>query len=374
MATNHLCMQGAQVIKVESGKGDTMRQYGGETYSDGMGPSFISVNTGKRSIVLDLKRPEHLEVAHRLVAWADVLVENFRPGVMNRLGLGYAACRAIRPDIVYCSISGFGQSGPLRQNPAIDQIIQSMSGLMDLSGEPGSPPMRVGFPLVDTYTGLLAAFSIVSALHRRQHSGEGQYIDVAMLDAAFVMMNSVAGPYLAGGVKPRKQGNLGYSKSPTADTFPTAHGDITIGAVRQDQFEDLCRVLERPELITDPRFADRKLRQQNSSALRGEIVRGLANRSALEWEALLNAGGVAAGAVRSVPDALAIEHLAHRALTQPAQLPQQADARVLKAGFICAHDGSGVTRPPPQLGEHTRDILEELGYNPARIDELTRAV
>jgi CoA:oxalate CoA-transferase len=363
IATHFLCQQGADVIKVESGKGDTMRNYGGETFADGMGPSFVSVNTGKRSIVLDLKDPAHLAVAHELVAWADVVVENFRPGVIDRLGLGYEACRKLNPKIVFCSVSGFGQSGPLKENPAIDQIIQSMSGLMELSGEPGSPSMRVGFPIVDTFTGLLASFAIVSALLQRGKSEEGQYIDVAMLDAAMVMMMSVAGPYLVAGVKPRKTGNLGYSKSPTADTFPAAKGEITIGAVRQDQFEALCKVLERTDLITDARFADRKLRQQNAAELRVEVIRALSSHTALEWERRMNEAGVAAGAVRTIPDAFALDHLGHRSLTQPAHLPDNPQAQVLKTGFRFAHDGAGVSRPAPRLGEHTQQVLGELGIS-----------
>lgn len=370
IATHYLCMQGADVIKVESGKGDTMRNYGGETFAEGMGPSFISVNTGKRSIVLDLKDPEQLEVARKLVAWADVVVENFRPGVMDRLGLGYEACKAIKPDVVFCSISGFGQSGPLHENPAIDQIIQSMSGLMQLSGEPGSPPMRVGFPIVDTFTGLLASFAIVSALLQRQATRSGQYIDVAMLDASLVMMMSVAGPYMVAGVEPRKTGNLGYSKSPTADTFPAAEGQITIGAVRQDQFEDLCRVIDRMDLLADPRFADRKARQQNGPALRQEVIRALAARTALEWEQRLNDAGVAAGAVRTLPQALELEQLAHRRLTQQARAPGHSQASVFKTGFLLARGEAGVGHPPPRLGEHTREVLTELGCDAALVDRI----
>ncbi len=371
IATHYLCMQGADVVKVESAKGDTMRNYGGEAFADGIGPSFATVNAGKRSIVLDLKDPRHLEVARSLVAQADVVVENFRPGVMDRLGLGYEACKAIKPGIVYCSISGFGQSGPLREAPAIDQIIQSVSGLMELSGEPGTAPMRVGFPIVDTFTGLLAAFAITSALLQRlQNGGAGQYIDVAMLDAALNMMMSVAGPYLVGGVVPRKTGNLGYSKSPTADTFPTAEGEITIGAVRQEQFEDLCRAIERPELIADPRFSDRRLRETHRDDLRQEVIHGLAAKTALQWEQRFNEAGVAAGAVRTLPQALALEHLRHRSLTQPLHAGEPEGAAILKTGFLFAHDGAGVDRPAPRLGEHTREVLRDIDCAPELIDAI----
>lgn len=366
IATYHLALQGAEVIKIESAAGDTMRHYAGHTHADAISPSFASVNAGKRSVVLDLKKADDVERARQLVAQSDVVVENFRPGVMERLGLGHEACRALRPALVYCSISGFGQNGSLRGNPAIDQIIQSMSGLMTLSGEPGSPSMRVGFPLVDTFTGVLAAHAITTALLRRERTGEGEYLDVAMLDAAMNMMISVAGPWLAGGVRPRKQGNLGYSNSPTADTFATGAGEITLGVVRQEQFAQLAVALAREDLLSDPRFADRAARQQHAAALRHEVTAALAPRSALEWEALFAAQGVAASAVRDLPTALAHPHLGGRALKLDSELPDGTPIQVLGPGYLARQ---GTVRPPtrpPRLGEHTAEVLAQLGEALAR--------
>jgi len=373
IATNFLTLMGADVIKIESGVGDTMRNYGGHS-TDGMGPSFVSVNSGKRSIVLDLKNEEHLEVARRLIAKADVVVENFRPGVIDRLGLGYEACRKLKSNIIFCSVSGFGQKGPLKFNPAIDQIIQSMSGLMNLSGEPGTGPIRIGFPVVDTYTGLLAAFSMVCALLQRERTGEGQHIDVAMFDASMVLMISMLGPFLVAGDKPEKQGNRGYSMSPTADTFTTAKGGITLGAVRQEQFEALCKVINRADLVADPRFADRKLRFENGDALQAEVTRELMKRPAEEWEQLLNDAGVAAGVVREMSDAAALAHFDERNLKIPVHVPGIANENVhiLNAGFRYAHDAPGHNRPPPRLGEHTREVMEELGFEAGQIERICK--
>ena len=375
VATHLLALHGAEVVKIESADGDAMRNYGGSGPppagdAAGTSPSFRSFNAGKRSVVLDLKDPRHLALARKLVATADVVVENFRAGVMDRLGLGFEACQAIRPGIVFCSISGFGQTGPLRHNPALDQIIQSVSGLMTLSGEPGSPSMRVGFPLVDTFTGTTAALAIVMALLRRERSGEGQCIDVAMLDAAMAMMVSVAGPFLLAGVRPAKTGNLGYSRSATADTFPTADGELTLGVTRQDQFATLCRALAREDLLADPRFADKWLRQRNRAPLRAELVTTFATRSALDWEHVLTAAGLAAAAVRDLAEALALPHLRGRRAVLPIDGDASAAPAVVNAGFLFAEDGAAARAPAPALGEHTRDVLAELGLDAAEIEAL----
>jgi len=367
IATNFLRLLGAEVIKVESAAGDTMRNYGGIQYADGMGPSFASVNAGKKSIVLDLKHEADIAVARDLIAGADVVAENFRPGVMDRLGLGYEACKAINPRIVFCSISGYGQRGEVRHQPAIDQIIQSTSGMMSLSGEPGSAPIRIGYPVVDTYSGLLAAFAVVSALLQRDRDGQAQQVDVAMFDAALVLMASMAGPHLLTGKRPAKQGNRGYSMSPTADTFPTAAGHLTLGAVRQDQFERLCRAIGREDLIADARFRDRGSRVAHGDALQAEVRRTLAGRGAAEWAGLLNAAGVPAGEVRELPEALAQPHLDERQLLLSVPIGDQA-LRVLNAGFRYEHDGPGVDAPPPALGQHAAEILAGLGRTPEQID------
>ncbi len=370
-----LRLLGAEVIKIEPpGRGDPMRNYGGDRRYDGMAPAFIAANAGKKSIVLDLKNPAQLEVARKIIAQSDVLLENFRPGVMVRLGLGLDAVRALRPDLIYCSVSGYGQSGPLRDWPAIDNIVQATSGMMSLGGEEDGPPTRVGFPVVDTLTGQTAAFAILAALMRRQRGGGGDYIDVAMLDATLAFMTSAVVPYLVTGKALSRTGNVGYSGQPTSAVFTARDGRrISLGVVQQHQFVVLAKLLGREDWLTDARFCDPDKRREHADAMLNEVGSELAKRDAADWEQHMSAAGIPCGMVREVGEAVSLPHLAARNTVLPITipgLPQREEVHVVNAGFSMSHDGPGVSDPPPRLGEHNDEILRWLGYDAAAIAAL----
>jgi crotonobetainyl-CoA:carnitine CoA-transferase CaiB-like acyl-CoA transferase len=366
-ASHMLRLLGAEVVKVEAPDGDPMRYYGDDPRYHGMAPGFIAANAGKKSIVIDLKKREGHEIATRLIASCDVVLENFRPGVMAKFGLGYESCKALRADIIYCSVSGYGQKGVLSHYPAIDNIVQASSGMMSLSGEPGDPPMRVGFPVIDTYVGTLATLAITAALLQRERSGGPQLIDVAMLDASLVLMASAVVPYLVTGQSIARTGNTGYSGQPTAGTFEAKDGTlISLGVVQPVQYEALCRVLERPDLLTDPRFTTPALRKQNAAALRAVLAIELTKRPGAEWERVLSETGVPCGLVRDLKAVLEHPHLDDREIKQEVcipSLPGRTQVQVLNAGFRFETDGPGVADPPPRLGEHTDAILESLGFS-----------
>ena len=367
-----LKLLGARVIKIERpGEGDVMRHYDRDPKYADMAPPFMGFNAGKESITLDLKNPKAVEVVRKLATRHDVFVENFRPGVMAILGLGYEALRASNPRLVYCSVTGFGQAGPLRDNPAYDHIVQGICGIMSLTGAPGSPPTKVGFPVVDTFTGYAAAFATMAALLQRAQSGQGQSIDIAMLDSALVLMSSMVVPLLSTGVPPQKVGNRGFNGSPTSDTFAAADMSLTLGANTQRQFEKLCEVLGCSEIIRDSRFATPESRLANSGALHAALEPYVRKRPAREWEHLLNAASVPAGAVRSLNEVLTEPHLATRNLALPLTPSSEGHTGFgLGLGFALKDTAATKLGAPPLLGEHTRRVLGELGYTDAEIDAM----
>jgi CoA:oxalate CoA-transferase len=375
--SHFLRMLGAEVIKVESFKGDALRNYGPFREYDGISPAFVAANVGKKSVAIDLKTAGGHEAACRLIRTSDVVLENFRPGVMSRLGLGYEQCRELRPGVVFCSVSGYGQTGPQRDYPAIDNIVQATSGMMASNGSPEDPPSRVGWPVVDTYTGTLAALSVLAALLQRERFGEGQYIDVAMLDASVVMMTSLATPYLITGKLLPRTGDTGYSGSPTAGMFTTRDGArISLGAVQNNQFAALCRVIGQPGLSNDPRFAEPESRviPENSRYLQALLNGVFETRDADDWERELAAASVPCGRVRDIGEVCDRAADDGRGLLLPTEIPgvdpSGAVPRYVNAGFKFAHDGPGAAGSAPLLGEHTAEVLQGLGYSGPDLAEL----
>jgi CoA:oxalate CoA-transferase len=374
-ATHLLRLLGAEVIKIEApGRGDAMRNYGADRRYDGMAPAFIGVNAGKKSVVLDLKQPLGVEAARRLIATCDVLVENFRPGVMGKFGLDYVSVRALRPELVYCSISGYGQSGPRRDWPAIDNIVQATTGMMTLGGSDGDGPMRVGFPVVDTLTGQTAAFAIMAALLRRQREGRGEYIDVAMFDASMAFMTSAVVPFLVTGNKPERTGNIGYSGQPTSAVFNAGDGrQISLGVVQQAQFEALAREIGREQWLSDVRFRTPDLRRTHSAAMRAELDQVFSQAPAAHWETRLSAAGIPCGMVRDVTEAAMLPSLEERRLKIGLNipgLPERNQVEIVNAGFLFSEDTPGVDAGPPRLGEHSAEIFAALGFDASEVSRL----
>jgi len=372
-ACHQLAHLGAEVIKVEAvGRGDLARNLGAdpELSARGMGISFLAQNAGKRSLTLNLKDARGTEVLKRLVRGADVLVENFRPGVMTRLGVGPETLRAENPRLIYCAISGFGQTGPWADKPAYDQIVQGLSGVMSITGDTQSAPLRVGYPLADTVGGLTAAMAVCAALNAPER---GCVIDVSMLDSVLATMAWVVSNHLIGGVDPAPQGNENPTSAPSG-AFQCADGLINIAANKDEQWVILAGHLGREDLLAHPDFATREDRKRNRLRLRAELETVLTGRPARDWARELNALGVPAGAVMHVPEILAHPQVRDRGLLGTFEDVPGVDRAIelLRVGAMIDGVRPSVATPPPALGADSDAVLGDLGYAAAEIAALRR--
>jgi CoA:oxalate CoA-transferase len=363
-----LGLLGAEIIKVEAPDGDLARQLGANASwnQNRMGISFLAQNAGKRSIALNLKTDNGKQIFKDLLKSADAVIENFRPGVMDRLGLGFEACRAIKDPIIYCAISGFGQDGPLKDNPAYDQIIQGMSGVMDITGDTATPPYRVGYPIADTIGGLTAALAVSAALHQKT----SQYIDVSMLESVLTTMGWAVSNLLMNQNEPTRVGNENMTSAPSG-AFKTQDGLINIAANQDRQWVQLIAVLEAPGLNDNPMYQSRELRKENRYTLKSDIEKILMGRSTAEWLDRLSTANIPAGPVLSVKEALELQQVRDREFTLSLDQTHPTERiDVVTNGFLLNQERLKPASRVEALGESTDSILQELGYDSNRIQEL----
>ena len=364
-----LANQGADVVKIERPDvGDDIR-HSGPPFIEGTSPYFWSVNYDKQSVELDLKSAAGKTAFYDLVAEADVVIQNFRPGTAERLDVDYDSLREHREDLIYCSISAFGDTGPWRQRPGYDLLIQGMGGIMDVTGEPDGGPVKVGLPMTDLITGMWAAFGVTNALYRRERTGEGDYIDLGMLDAVLPWLTKQAGKVFAG-EEPSRMGTKDPVLAPY-QTFETADGYLNVACLNQGLWRDFCAAIGRAELADDDRFETNADRVANRETLEAELETTLRERTTDEWlTALVEDAGIPAGPVMDVEEALTNEQTEARDMIRRMDHPDYGEIPVVEHPLKFRHAESGFEEVPPELGEHTRAVFRTLGYSEAAIDDL----
>ena len=356
---------GADVVKIEEPElGDETRSW--TPFWNGEGTQFLSFNRNKRSLSLNLKEKEGVDIVLGLAAKSDVMVESFRAGALDRMGLSYDAVRAVNPNIVYCSISGYGRTGPMADKPGYDLIIQAYSGLMNLTGDPDGLPLRVGFSLVDLFAGMMAYGSILTALHHRQKTGQGQRIEAALLDGQVATMSYHATGYMATGVEPHRLGS-GHPSLVPYQSFPASDGYFIVGCANQGLWERLCRGIDRPDLLEDPRFTTNTDRVEH----RAECVETLSEIFRAEtvayWAEVISQAGVPCGPINTVSQVVNDAQVNARNMIVEVPHPNVPDLRMPNSPLKLEETPSSIRRPPPLLGQHNEEILTESGYSPGQI-------
>jgi crotonobetainyl-CoA:carnitine CoA-transferase CaiB-like acyl-CoA transferase len=367
-----LADMGARVIKIEQpGRGDDTRKWG-PPFVQGESAYFLSINRNKESVTLDFKRPEGRALLDRLLAKADVLVENFRPGTLRRQGLDYATVAVQRPDLVYCSISGFGQDGPKRDRPGYDAVVQAEGGLMSVTGAADGPPYRLGVAIADLVAGLLAAQGITLALFARTRTGRGQHVDIGMLDGVAALLSYQAGIFFATGRAPARMGNRHPTIVPY-ETFEASDGEFVIAVGNDEQYKRFCDIAGLPALATDERFATNPARVRNYDLLRPQLAAALRRRTRADWIAALTKAGVPCGSVRDVAEVLTDPHLDARRMIETVEHAAVGSLRVLGIPIKLSETPGRVRTAPPTLGQHTHAVLgNDLGVGDEEIEGLRR--
>ncbi len=368
-----LALLGANVIKVERTEGEDMRRtpLSREWADRGMAPSWLAINGNKRSLTLDFRKPEAMEIIRVLAAKADVVMENFRGGVMDRLGIGYKALSEINPNLIYCCISGFGQTGPYGHEAGYDGKIQALSGIMSITGHAEMGPTRAGFAVCDVLSGMTAAFAVASALYQRTHTHKGQFIDVSMLEASLAFLSTHIADFTVAGHHQEQSGNQAISRKVTANLFRAKDSFVLLAVNDEKQYRALMTTLGRTDVFDDPRFGDWFLRKENEAVLRAIIEDALAKQDAKAWEKELNAAGAPSASIWTIEEVIAHPQIVDRAVMQSVE-SQYGMLRLMGSGFQMAHGGGRLDTPPPPLGAHTDAILAEIGYDPGRIAALRR--
>jgi formyl-CoA transferase len=355
---------GADVIKIEGTKVEDM---GGPRD----GPDFQNLHRNKRSITLNLKAPQGREVFLRLVKNADVVVENFRPDVKDRLGIDYESLRRINPRIVLASVSGFGQDGPYRERPGFDQIAQGLSGIMSVTGQPGAGPMRVGCAVADVGGGLLAALGILTALLEREQSGEGQWVQSSLLQAAIQLLDFQAARYTMLGEVAEQQGNDHPTSMPTS-AYKTADGYMNVAAAGSQMWKRLCQVLEKPELFDHPDYADADGRARNRKTLNAAIEAQLVRKTTAEWTEILNRAGIPSGPIYRMDQVFADPQVKHLGVAAEVESPKLGKFKIINQPVKLSRTPAKLVTATPERGEHTNEVLREAGYDDAAIADLRR--